>query len=155
MFEHGQNPGKRLRTIMRGVSGGAGNASCFLEGNIFKVMEQKFNRRRFLQLALAGAPLLAAGDAMVLEPEWLKTRMLRIGTAAPTHRLAHITDLHYKGDRAYLREIVEQVNALKPDFVCFTGDLVEKAAFLGGALEGLSGIQAPLYGCLLYTSRCV
>jgi len=109
-------------------------------------MEQKFNRRRFLGLALAGAPLLAAGDACVLEPEWLKTQTLRIGTNAPTHRLAHITDLHYKGDRAYLREIVDRVNALKPDFVCFTGDVVEKAVFLAGALEGLSGIQAPLYG---------
>ncbi len=109
-------------------------------------MEPKLNRRRFLQLALAGTPLLAAGDAWMLEPEWLKTQTLRIGTDAPTHRLAHITDLHYKGDRAYLREIVEQVNALKPDCVCFTGDLVEKAAFLSGALEGLSGIKAPLYG---------
>jgi hypothetical protein len=117
-----------------------------VQSQYFRAMGQKFNRRRFLRLALAGAPLLAVGDACVLEPEWLKTRTLRVGTDAPTHRLAHITDLHYKGDRAYLREIVDRVNVLKPDFVCFTGDVVEKAAFLDGALEGLSGIQAPLYG---------
>jgi predicted MPP superfamily phosphohydrolase len=109
-------------------------------------MKSTIDRRRFLRMALTGAPLVLAGDALAVEPQWLSVKTVRVGTATPTHRLVHISDLHYKGDEGYLREIVEQVNAQKPDFVCFTGDLVEQASFLSGALAGLRGIHAPLYG---------
>ena len=42
--------------------------------------------------------------------------------------------------------MVGHINQLTPDFVCFTGDIVENAAHLPEALEVLRGIRAPLYG---------
>jgi len=59
----------------------------------------------------------------------------------------HITDIHYKGNTRYLRHVVNRINVLKPDYVCFTGDIVENTKFLDVALSILSGINAPVYGC--------
>jgi len=41
---------------------------------------------------------------------------------------------------------VDLINSLKPDFVCFTGDIMEEGKFLPEALEILSGVKAPMYG---------
>jgi len=107
------------------------------------------SRRRFLKRAGwlgAGALLLAGGDARFVEPHWLRIRHVRVGTAQPVQRFAFITDLHYKGDRAFVQSVVNTINALKPDFVCFGGDLIEDRGFVPEALDILSGIQAPIYG---------
>ena len=102
-------------------------------------------------LGLLGAiPVLALADAFWIEPRWPKVRRLRLGAAKPTHRLVHFTDLHHKGDRAFLESVVRKINAQSPDLVCFTGDLigdpVEKPAYLADALPILAGIKSPLYG---------
>ena len=106
----------------------------------------RFSRRRFLAAALLLAPPLAVADSKWLEPTWLKTRRVRLGQAKPTHRLVHFTDLHHKGDRAYLQRVVRKINALSPDLVCFTGDIIEETRFSAEALEILSGIKSPIYG---------
>ena len=54
--------------------------------------------------------------------------------------------MHHKGDAAYLRSVVATINSLSPDFVCFTGDIVEEKEYLAEALEIFSSIQAPMYG---------
>lgn len=107
---------------------------------------RKLSRRKFIFSAIAAAPLLAVGDALWLEPGWLKVRRVRLCPGAPTHRLVHFTDLHHKGDRHLLQAVVKKINALAPDFVCFTGDLIEESSYLAEALEILSGIKSPLYG---------
>jgi predicted MPP superfamily phosphohydrolase len=106
----------------------------------------KFNRRRFLALALLGTPLLAVSESRLLEPKWVRVRRLRLGTDQPSHRFIHFSDVHHKGDRAYLQFVVGKINELSPEFVCFTGDLIEETAHLAEALEILGGIKAPLYG---------
>ena len=106
----------------------------------------QFNRRRFLLASLLSAPLLAVADARWLEPTWVKIRRLRLGNRKPTHRVVHFTDVHYKGDRAYLAWVVRKINALSPDFVCFTGDLVEETRHLPEALEAFGSLKSPLYG---------
>lgn len=109
----------------------------------------RFNRRRFLLklgAAFAATSVAAVADAKWLEPTRLKTRQLRLGNGTPTHRFVHFTDLHYKGDRAYAESVVKSINALSPDFVCFTGDIMEDAKFLPEALEILSGIKSPVFG---------
>ncbi|HVV74361.1 MAG TPA: metallophosphoesterase, partial [Verrucomicrobiae bacterium] len=63
-------------------------------------------------------------DAKWLEPKWVKVRRIRLGKNKPRHRFVHFTDLHHKGDRAYLQSVVRQINAASPEFVCFTGDLI-------------------------------
>lgn len=109
----------------------------------------KLSRRRFLAVcgaALACAPVAAAADSKLIEPTWLKIRRLKIGEGRPAHRLVHFSDLHHKGDLKYLQTVVNTINSLAPDFVCFTGNIVEKKEFLPEALNYLSRIQAPMFG---------
>ncbi len=106
----------------------------------------KFSRRRFLLGAVLAAPLLTVADGKWLEPTWVKVRKLRLRLGKPTHRFVHFTDVHHKGDRAYLLSVVRKINALAPEFVCFTGDLIEETKYFREALELLGGIKSPLYG---------
>jgi predicted MPP superfamily phosphohydrolase len=106
----------------------------------------KVSRRRFILAALILTPAAVVADACWLEPKWLKVRRLRISHGAPTHRLVHFSDLHHKGDRAFTQSVVAKINAQSPDFVCFTGDLIEEGKYLSEALEILAGVKSPLYG---------
>jgi predicted MPP superfamily phosphohydrolase len=106
----------------------------------------KTNRRRFIVSAILLSPGLAVADALWLEPHWIKTRTLRLSKEKPTHRIVHFTDLHHKGDRAYLEKIICKINALSPDLVCFTGDLIEDNRYLPETLEFLAKIKSPMYG---------
>lgn len=110
-------------------------------------VQGRFSRRRFLALAAAAAmPTLVCGDAVWLEPTWVQTRHLRLDDSHPTHRIVHFTDIHHKGDRAYLETVVAKINRLSPDFVCFTGDLIEQAPFVPEVLSFIEKIKAPVYG---------
>jgi predicted MPP superfamily phosphohydrolase len=104
------------------------------------------NRRHFLFLAAAAAPALVCADASWLEPQWVRIRTISLAQSTPTHRVVHITDIHHKGDRAYLESVVRKINRLSPDAVCFTGDLIEEKRFIAEALEILQRIKSPLYG---------
>jgi predicted MPP superfamily phosphohydrolase len=111
------------------------------------VKPPRLSRRQFF----ATAALLTAGgalsvDATCVEPTDLAVRRLRIGDGPVTHRLAHFSDVHHKGDRAYLQTVVDTLNSLRPDFACFTGDIVERKQHLPAALEILSGIKCPVFG---------
>src|SRR5260221_13069213 len=106
-----------------------------------------FTRRRFLVASFLTTPLLAvAADTKFLEPEWVKVRRIRLGMSKASHRIVQFTDIHHKGDRPYLVSVVKQINALSPDFVCFTGDLIEEGKYLPEALEILGEIKSPMYG---------
>ena len=107
---------------------------------------RKISRRRFLFAGLILAPAAACTDAIWVEPHWLKVKKLHLSQGQAAHRFIHFTDLHYKGDRAYGESLVKAINHLTPDFVCFTGDLIEEEKHLAEALEILAGIKAPLYG---------
>lgn len=105
----------------------------------------KLTRRKFILTALLATPLAVAADVRVIEPQWVKLSRLRLNDK-PTHRFVHFSDLHHKGDRAHTQSVVEMINALSPDFVCFTGDLLEEAKYLPESLELLSCIKSPMYG---------
>ena len=106
----------------------------------------KMSRRRFLFLAVLASPAAVYADANWIEPHSVKVRSIKLTKQAPTHRIVHITDIHHKGDRAYLEYVVRKVNALSPDVVCFTGDLIEHNEFAPEALSVLGGIKSPVYG---------
>ena len=89
--------------------------------------------------------MVAAGAAWI-EPGWVKVRRLQPTPGQPAHRFIHFSDLHHKGDRAHSQSVVDLINAQSPDFVCFTGDIMEEGKYLPEALEVLSGIKSPLYG---------
>ena len=88
---------------------------------------------------------LAIAYSQFIEARWLKTVHLDLSGDSDSLLLVHITDIHYKGDREYLQTIIRRVNGLKPDLVCFTGDLVESSARLDEALDLLASLEAPVY----------
>ena len=106
----------------------------------------RIRRRKLLRLAVGASIGSFMLEPFILEPYWLNVKRLNIGGVSATHQLVHITDIHYKGDRPYLEKVVKTVNILSPDFVCFSGDLVESATYVKEALEILSSIQRPVYG---------
>ena len=59
-------------------------------------------------------------------------------------RIVHISDLHIGQhlDVAELAAHVRRVNALEPDLVCVTGDLVDRAETCGLAFPTLAGLRA-------------
>jgi len=95
---------------------------------------------------MLSTPLIAGADAKWLEPKWLKVRRVKLSPNPPRHQFVQFTDLHHKGDRAYLMEVVKTVNSLSPEFVCFTGDIIEDGKFLPEALDLLATIKSPMYG---------
>jgi len=99
-----------------------------------------------MRLGLYGVPSAIIADFALVEPNWIRLRKLRLAKDKPTHRFIHFTDLHHKGDRKYLLSAITKINAQSPDFVCFTGDIIEDAKFLPEALELLQQIKSPLYG---------
>ena len=105
----------------------------------------KTTRRQFIRLGVATFAWSIL-EPWVWETRWLKIKQLNVGGPKASHRIVHITDIHYKGDRAYLKKVVETVNALSPDFVAFTGDLVEDSVHLDEALDVMSQIKYPVYG---------
>lgn len=110
------------------------------------MVSAKMSRRKLFRLA-AGATLgWCLLEPWVLEPYWLKIKRINIGGPKASHRLIYITDIHYKGDRIYLKKVVETVNSLSPDFICFAGDLVEQAEYVNEALAIMSQIRHPFYG---------
>ena len=105
----------------------------------------KISRRKFIASVLLATPCVVLADAKLVEPSWLKVRHQKFGSK-PAHRFVHFSDLHHKGDRAYLESVVKTINDLAPDFVCFTGDIIEREQFLPEALAILSGIRSPMFG---------
>ena len=105
----------------------------------------RVSRRKFIASALLATPCLLAADAKMVEPTWLKVSRIHLGGRS-THRLVHFTDLHHKGDRVYLESVVSAINSLSPDFVCFTGDIIEEEKFLAEALEILAKVKVPMFG---------
>jgi uncharacterized protein len=109
-------------------------------------MNECISRRKFLALsALSASPLAITADACLIEPEWVKIKRVKL-TNKPTHRLVQITDIHHKGDCEYLESVVRKVNNLRPDIVCFTGDLIENRRYLREALGILKNVKAPIFG---------
>ncbi len=116
------------------------------------------DRRVFVARALAGSAVAAvagasslafrsaAGPALVSE---VPVRLERLPPALSGFTIAQISDLHAGptiGERA-VRRIVDQVNALRPDLVAVTGDLVdggvrelERAIAHVGRLEARHGV---------------
>lgn len=103
------------------------------------------SRRKFLA-GLVGLPALGLVDGVFVEPVLLKTTCIDLSSGKPAGRVAHFSDLHHKGDRSYLQKMVDGINGLAADIVCFTGDIVEEVQHLPEALEGIRAIKSPVFG---------
>jgi predicted MPP superfamily phosphohydrolase len=112
------------------------------------------SRRVFVARALAGTAVAAAAGASALafrsatgpaEVMEVGIPLERLPPALSGFTIAQVSDLHVGptiGER-HVRRIVEQVNAMKPDLVAITGDLVDgDVAELGAATAHLAGLRA-------------
>lgn len=88
------------------------------------------NRRRFVALAGAAAAAAVAGDAWLVEPRRVQfTRHPVNARTSPEQRavrFVQITDLHLQGVGRMHRRIAAEVNRIRPDFLLFTGDSLDR-----------------------------
>lgn len=104
----------------------------------------RITRRKFLALGALALPAAAGVNAAWIEPERLRVSELMLTPGKV--RFVQFSDLHYKGDEGYAAEVIRAINQLAPQFVCFTGDLVEDKRFSRAALAFIRQIKAPVYG---------
>src|SRR5437763_7989558 len=102
------------------------------------------SRRKVLGLGALALPAVLGADSAAFETTALRITKLRHGPG--NCRFVHFSDFHYKGDAEYAAEVVRAINELAPNFVCFTGDLVEEARFAPAAFDFIRQIKAPVYG---------
>ncbi|MEO8440625.1 MAG: metallophosphoesterase [Spartobacteria bacterium] len=107
---------------------------------------RNLSRRQFLGLGLVALPAVAGLDGRFVEPTWLHITQLDFHPQ-PTCRFVQFSDLHYKGDAEFASKLVATINDLAPDFVCFTGDLLEDKRYAPEALDFIRRIERPVYGC--------
>jgi hypothetical protein len=111
-------------------------------------------RRAFIARAIAAsAGLFAFGMAGTgmksalsrVAVKRVEVSLTKLPVAARGYRIVQLTDVHVGPmiGRGFIEEIVAQVNALNPDLVAITGDLVDgSVAELGDAVRPLGDIRA-------------
>jgi predicted MPP superfamily phosphohydrolase len=107
-------------------------------------------RRLYLRRVLGGAAAAVAGGLAVIATRSalakvavreLEVRLRRLPARLDGLKLVQLTDLHVGGatlGRAFIEELVARTNALEPDLIALTGDLVD------GSVEELGEAVAPL-----------
>ncbi len=101
-------------------------------------------KKNKIRITVYGTLLLIIGYAFLIEPKWIHIEYITL-SSHPKYRLVHISDIHFHGDQSYLNEIVKKINNISPDFVCFTGDLVDERDKLTDALNILEKIRCPIF----------
>jgi predicted MPP superfamily phosphohydrolase len=110
-------------------------------------------RRVFLRrlwggaIAATGAALggVALYEAAHLRVKDVRVPLARLPAALDGMTIAQITDVHIGPTlgRAFIEELVARTNALEPDIVAITGDLVDATpAEIGDAVQPLAGLRA-------------
>lgn len=123
-------------------------------GSPAKLEAESEPRRRFLTLGATGSALAAAGTLgsyglwrafHAPEVTSLGVRLPQLPKPLDGLRIVQISDIHL-GDvlhAKFVRELVERCNALRPDLVAVTGDLVDgSVAQLGSAVAELRGLKS-------------
>ncbi|HKK01159.1 MAG TPA: metallophosphoesterase [Desulfuromonadales bacterium] len=93
------------------------------------------------------ACLYGLGEAYRLRIERLTLPMTKLSAGAGKIRVVQISDLHLGliHRRAFLRRVVSRIEALRPDLLVATGDIVDaQINHLDGLAELLAGVHAPL-----------
>ncbi|WP_442601371.1 metallophosphoesterase [Paenibacillus sp. KN14-4R] len=124
-------------------------------------MNRKISRRKFLKWGLASAVTAAIGGSSYTiwgERFWYETvpielQLKRLPLVFDGIRIAHISDLHlgFFYNLNQLNHVVDKLNALGADLICFTGDLFDsRVEHEKETSHLLSQLQAPLgkWACL-------
>lgn len=130
-----------------------GKAREIEEHTPVKVEHVDASRRAFLARSAAGATTIVAGSTVafgrrsaheITTPETVVT-LERLPRALQGFTIAQLSDLHFGpllGER-FVTDVVEKTNALRPDVIVITGDMVDaRVSELGSRLVGLSRLRA-------------
>ena len=99
--------------------------------------------RRRLALGAALILLLGLADACWIEPRTLLFQdFVRIDLAVPRVRMAHLSDLHIRGDMALLHRLLREIAAARPDMIVLTGDLIHDVPDLKDYEQNASAVAA-------------
>ncbi len=87
---------------------------------------------------------LPANQVLKLSVEKKKIALPQLDTACHGLTIVHISDLHMTGkiDRAFYRLIADEVNALQPDVIALTGDIIENETCRPWFAESLGRMQS-------------
>ena len=115
-------------------------------------VERSFRCRRLGPLAPQSnlsPPLLVrmiGNEILQLQVTQRELELPRLTPALDGLKILHLSDLHFTGsiDQGYFRELVGQCNALAPDMVAVTGDLIDHARYIAWIPETLGRLAAPL-----------
>ncbi|MCM2332419.1 MAG: metallophosphoesterase [Anaeromyxobacteraceae bacterium] len=121
-------------------------------------------RRQLLARAAAGGALVAAGGAGLLslrsatgpaEIEEVPVRLSRLPPALSGFTIAQVSDLHVGPTirEREVRRMVDQVNALRPDAVAITGDLVDGSTRELGPIVAELGRLSARHGVYFVTGN--
>ncbi len=105
-----------------------------------------------LTVSPIGLGALVYADMVWIEPNWIQTRQVTIrhrelGQSLAGLRLVHISDLHVGNEIPWrIRQMVRQINDLRPDAIFITGDFVNSRGGMEQCLKALDRLKAPRYG---------
>ena len=136
-----------LMSILLVVDGA--EAIAWIARHIGGIPAPDLERRVFLARAVAGVTAavsaglgaVALGEAAQrVQVKRVPVMLKKLPAATSGYRIVQISDVHIGPtlQRAFLEEIVAQVNALKPDLVAITGDLVD------GTVTEIGALMTPL-----------
>ncbi|MDD2582270.1 MAG: metallophosphoesterase [Desulfuromonadaceae bacterium] len=106
----------------------------------------KISRRKFLSFTLAAIPGVTFAHKFTLETEQLKVNRLALDIMRQYSGIIHFTDLHFNGDTSVTDKVIDEFRRQKPDFACFTGDLIERSEYKEGAFAFIKSLGCPVYG---------
>ncbi len=106
------------------------------------MVKKRAKRRNFLIISMLFVAVMVF-YSFFYEPKNIAVHSLSVpGWTGP--RLVHVSDIHYDGDREYITQVVELINAQKADYVCFTGDFITNKSFLPEILDILDELESPV-----------
>lgn len=91
------------------------------------------NRREFIRWAVRGAVAACLFDAYVIEPHWIKWNTFPLesrGEKNTSLTLVQLSDLHLRKIDQSLIKLAGDINQLKPDILCLTGDVIDRPRYL-------------------------
>lgn len=117
-------------------------------------MKKKISRRSFIRKISTYLGVLALGPIISFfgERNWLKIVELdlhfnNLPKGFSDIRIVHFSDTHlgFYYDLHNLRNLVDRINSLEPDMVCFTGDLLDdEYDDLESTIPVLNELKAPM-----------
>lgn len=120
---------------------------------LFLVWSALLRRYSKLFFWILGSLLLVIGTifyAFGIEPYWVRVHKVTVQDAALAeviagYKIVHITDVHLTQGLGFReKQLISKINALKPDLLFFTGDLMDSADQVPAAQELVRSLRAKI-----------